>query len=117
MEEDAAMKTDISRRGFLKKAAFTGAAAIGADLASGGISAALASSRKGVKVPPKNLPVALETDVVVVGGGPGGFAAALRAARMGARVVLIEKCDMPGAYTPRTCRDRTVQASEGLTPS
>ncbi len=37
-----------------------------------------------------------EADVVVIGGGPGGFAAALRAARMGARVILVEKFDMPG---------------------
>ncbi len=40
--------------------------------------------------------VAAEADVVVVGGGPGGFAAALRAARMGASTILIEKYDMPG---------------------
>ena len=41
-------------------------------------------------------PVALEADVVVVGGGPGGFAAALRAARMGASTILLERYDMPG---------------------
>lgn len=41
-------------------------------------------------------PLALQADVVVIGGGPGGFAAALRAARAGASTVLIEKFDMPG---------------------
>lgn len=45
---------------------------------------------------PAEVPVVLEADVVVVGGGPGGFAAALRAARTGASTVLIEKYDMPG---------------------
>ena len=44
----------------------------------------------------KSIPVAAEADVVVVGGGPGGFAAALRAARMGASTILVERYDMPG---------------------
>ncbi|MGP1677829.1 MAG: FAD-dependent oxidoreductase, partial [Burkholderiales bacterium] len=44
----------------------------------------------------KPVPVVAEADVVVVGGGPGGFAAALRAARMGASTILLEKYDMPG---------------------
>lgn len=43
-----------------------------------------------------NIPIAYEADVVVVGGGPGGFAAALQAARMGARTIMIERFDMPG---------------------
>ena len=47
------------------------------------------------------VPVAADADVVVVGGGPGGFAAALRAARMGASTVLVEKYDMPGGV--HTC--------------
>jgi glycine/D-amino acid oxidase-like deaminating enzyme len=46
--------------------------------------------------PSKRVPVAYDADVVVVGAGPGGFAAALQAARMGARVVLVERFDMPG---------------------
>ncbi|MBT7954845.1 MAG: FAD-dependent oxidoreductase [Rhodospirillaceae bacterium] len=37
-----------------------------------------------------------EADLVVVGAGPGGFAAALKARRMGLNVTLIEKYDMPG---------------------
>lgn len=42
------------------------------------------------------VPVAYDADVVVIGAGPGGFAAALQAARMGAKVILVEKLDMPG---------------------
>ena len=44
----------------------------------------------------RGVPVALDADVVVVGAGPGGFAAALKAARMGVRVVVVERLDMPG---------------------
>src|SRR5688572_8164027 len=46
--------------------------------------------------PSKRVPLAYDADVVVVGAGPGGFAAALQAARMGARVVVVERFDMPG---------------------
>lgn len=42
------------------------------------------------------VPIAYEADVVVVGAGPGGFAAALQAARMGAKVIVVERFDMPG---------------------
>ena len=41
--------------------------------------------------PAKELPVFHETDVVVVGGGPAGFAAAVAAARAGSRVALVER--------------------------
>lgn len=47
-------------------------------------------------IPFREVPIAYDADVVVVGGGPGGFAAALKAARMGASVVMIERFDMPG---------------------
>ena len=47
-------------------------------------------------LPAKPVPIAYEADVVVVGAGPGGFAAALQAARMGAKVIVVERFDMPG---------------------
>ena len=54
------------------------------------------AAKREITVSPKSIPVSGEADVVVVGGGPGGFAAALRAARMGASTILVEKYDMPG---------------------
>jgi len=41
--------------------------------------------------PARSLDVVLETDVLVVGSGPGGLAAALAAARAGARTALIDR--------------------------
>ena len=44
-----------------------------------------------VPEPARETPVVRETDVIVVGGGPGGTAAAITAARHGARTILIER--------------------------
>ncbi len=41
--------------------------------------------------PAKKIPIFHETDVVVVGGGSAGFAAAVAAARTGAKVALVER--------------------------
>jgi len=41
--------------------------------------------------PARQIPIVAEADVVVCGGGPGGFPAAIAAARQGARTVLIER--------------------------
>lgn len=42
-------------------------------------------------------------DVVVIGGGPGGYAAALRAAQLGGKVALLEKREVGGTCLNRGC--------------
>src|SRR5512143_2642354 len=49
------------------------------------------TSIKSVLEPAREIRVLKEADVVVVGGGPGGFASAISAARSGAKTVLIER--------------------------
>ena len=48
----------------------------------------------------REVPIAAETDILVVGGGPAGFCAALSAAREGAKTMLIEQSgDLGGVAT------------------
>ena len=44
----------------------------------------------------QNIPVIGETDVLVIGGGPGGFSAAVMASRQGVKTMLIERSNAPG---------------------
>src|SRR5512136_611107 len=41
--------------------------------------------------------------VIVIGGGPGGYVAAIRAAQLGAKVILIEKDRIGGTCLNRGC--------------
>ncbi|MGC8837974.1 MAG: dihydrolipoyl dehydrogenase [Anaerolineae bacterium] len=47
--------------------------------------------------------MAARADVVVIGGGPGGYVAALRAAQLGARVVLVEREHLGGVCLNYGC--------------
>jgi dihydrolipoamide dehydrogenase len=42
-------------------------------------------------------------DIIVIGGGPGGYTAAIRAAQLGAKVALIEKDQVGGTCLNRGC--------------
>ncbi len=45
----------------------------------------------------------MSKDIVVIGGGPGGYTAAIRAAQLGAKVTLIEKDLVGGTCLNRGC--------------
>ena len=42
-------------------------------------------------------------DIAVLGGGPGGYVAAIRIARLGGKVALVEKRDIGGTCLNRGC--------------
>jgi len=85
----------ISRRKFFNTTALTSASVfIGAGSKETPVKAAV--SDKSIRVPETQIPVAAEADVVVIGGGPAGFGAAMRAARSGVETLLIERFGGPG---------------------
>ncbi len=61
--------------------------------------------------------LALETDVLVIGGGTGGTAAAIQSARMGVRTILVEPTSMLGGMLTSagvSCTDGNDQLPSGL---
>ncbi|MBE0534173.1 MAG: FAD-dependent oxidoreductase [Phycisphaerae bacterium] len=81
------MTNRIDRRRFIQ----TGAAAAGGmSLAAGTGRAEMTSNGKAWHEAARNVPIVEDADVVVCGGGPAGIAAAIAAARCGARTRLIE---------------------------
>jgi hypothetical protein len=66
---------------------------------------------------PVEVPVAAEVDVVVVGGGVGGIAAAVAAARNGAKVALVERLGFMGGCATATMMDVMGEFQAGNTPA
>ena len=82
----------ISRRDFFKLAGLTTAGAVLSNtLNIEKVDAAEKTSSEKIKYAGKNIPVLYDVDVCICGGGPSGTAAAISAARNGAKVVLIER--------------------------
>lgn len=70
--------------------------------------------------PKRNIPIIREVDVIVTGGGPAGFIAAVAAARNGARTLLVECYGFLGGMAtaglvgPFGLRDREIPVVEGI---
>lgn len=45
----------------------------------------------------------MDKDIIIIGGGPGGYVAAIRAAQLGAKVCLIERDNLGGTCLNRGC--------------
>jgi NADPH-dependent 2,4-dienoyl-CoA reductase/sulfur reductase-like enzyme len=79
---------NIKRRDFLKNSAFLAAISPFYGLTNPGD--AYSGKLSGLKEPSRTVPYVQQSDIIVCGGGPAGCAAAISAARLGARVQLIE---------------------------
>lgn len=54
----------------------------------------VSEDKKTIQVSSLQVPVSDKVDVLVAGGGPAGFSAALFSQRMGARTLLVEKVEL-----------------------
>src|SRR5271155_211026 len=74
-------------------------AAQGLELFSGSERVRRVRPSKTIFEPARQIPVFAETDVLVVGGGPAGTAAAIAAGRLGAEGLLVERYKHLGGLT------------------
>ena len=94
MGTSIANESGVSRRSFLTAAVIGAAGIIGASMLPG------CSNEKGASA--KEDAWDLETDIVVVGSGAAGVAAAVTAIEEGSEVVMVEKADLIGGATSAT---------------
>jgi hypothetical protein len=80
---------DLKRRSFLR-AAFSGAAITPGLLSAADVEKAIVQSEGKFHEPAMDLPLVEDADVIVCGAGPAGVAAAITAARAGAKVRVFE---------------------------
>ena len=86
---------EMSRRRLFGASALTGAGVFVEGLLGGEKTTSVATE-KSIRIPETEIPVVAEADVVVIGAGPAGFGAAMRAARSGVETMLIERFGGPG---------------------
>ncbi len=55
------------------------------------------------KVPGESSQVSYDYDIAIIGGGPGGYVSAIRAAQLGAKVVLVEREHLGGVCLNKGC--------------
>jgi len=94
----------MKRRNFVKTTLLTGAATtMSAGLISCETDSIGTNSDETMMLPAKNVPLFGEYDVIVAGGGPAGVPAAIAAARMGAKVALIQNRPVLGGNSSIEC--------------